>query len=86
MILPFQNLFGKQILDVKKVFTHLKNLFRYCRLQDDQENKPLCPAKVGDIMFPTDFLHTLPSPSWTIPKLWKTRLSLIQYRREYNRG
>ena len=27
------------------------------------------PANVGDIMLPSDFLHTFPSPSWTMPKL-----------------
>lgn len=51
---------------------YLKNLCRYWRLQEDQEKTPLRPASVGDIMLPSDFLHIFPSPSWTIPKLWKT--------------
>lgn len=51
--------------------SHLKNLCRYWRLQADQEKSPLRPANVGDIMLPSDFLHTFPSPSWTMPKLWE---------------
>ena len=50
---------------------YLKNLCRYWRLQGDQEKTPLRPANVGDIMLPSDFLHTFPSPSWTMPKLWE---------------
>lgn len=42
---------------------------RYCRLQVDQENTPLFPAKVGDMMFPSVLRQGFPSPSWIIPKL-----------------
>lgn len=48
---------------------YLRKRLRYWRLQADQEKIPLCPANVGDMMLPSDFLQTFPSPSWTIPKL-----------------
>lgn len=48
---------------------YLRKRLRYWRLQADQEKTPLWPANVGDMMLPSDFLQTFPSPSWTIPKL-----------------
>lgn len=55
---------------------YLRKRVRYWRLQDDQEKSPLSPASVGDMMFPMDFLHTLPSPSWTIPKLIAPKINV----------
>lgn len=49
--------------------TYLRNLLRYCLLHTDQENTPLFPVSVGDIIFPSAFLQAFPSPSWIIPKL-----------------
>lgn len=43
--------------------TYLRNLLRYCLLHTDQENTPLFPVSVGDIIFPSAFLQAFPSPS-----------------------
>ena len=60
--------------------SYLKNLCRYWRLQGDQEKTPLRPASVGDMMFPSDFLHMLPSPSWTMPKLREREMVPSKHR------
>lgn len=60
--------------------SYLKNFCRYWRLQGDQEKTPLRPANVGDMMLPSDFLHTFPSPSWTIPKLHEREMGLSKPR------
>lgn len=64
--------------------SYLKNLCRYWRLQADQEKTPLRPANVGDMMLPSDFLHTFPSPSWTMPKL-RERNGSFKTRNRFHR-
>lgn len=60
---------GTQRHTTSSGLSYLKNLCRSWRLHGDQEKTPLRPASVGDMMLPSDFLHMLPSPSWTMPKL-----------------
>lgn len=55
----------------------MRKRLRYWRLQADQEKIPLWPANVGDMMLPSDFLQTFPSPSWTIPKLGDDKIIII---------
>lgn len=71
---------------IKYIGAYLRKRLRYWRLQADQEKTPLCPAKVGDMMLPSDFLQTFPSPSCTIPKLGglKRKKSYIECTDEQN--
>lgn len=68
-VLTISAFHNKSIAGIKNTAAYLRKRLRYWRLQADQEKIPLWPANVGDMMFPSDFLQTFPSPSWTIPKL-----------------